>query len=530
MEEKKYLKWYNKVGYGSGDIAGNVVYAFLSAFVMIYLTDTLGLSAGVIGTLIMLSKFFDGFSDIIFGRLMDKTHSKMGKARPWMFYAFFGCAAMLIAIYAIPTSMGKTAQYTWFFIAYTLLNAVFYTANNIAYAALTALITKNRSERVQMGSIRFMFAFGTNLTIQTITVSVVEAMGGGAAAWRNVAIIYAIIGILSNTLAVFSVKELSPTELAEGDEEAAKTDDDVTFLEALKLMGNRYYVIIVVCFILMQFFTATLNMGIYFMTYILGNAKLLGVFAWAINIPLIVGLLITPLVVSKIGRMQPVTIVGYIVAVLGRLGVVLGASMGSVTLMLFFSGLASLGMSPLQGTLNALIAEISENTFLRTKKRIDGMMFSCSSLGVKVGSGVGTAVAGWLLEVGGYVGGAKVQVESALQMIKFMYLWVPTIANLLILVLLFFLDVEKKNEQLRAQLDDQDAQALKAAVPSISANESTAEKVVQGHAMGGSGAKESLGLKLAELDAEKLPDVENIPNLEDSETADSQNQVIEKGD
>ena len=283
MEEKKYLKWYNKVGYGSGDIAGNVVYAFLSAFVMIYLTDTLGLSAGIIGTLIMVSKFFDGFSDIIFGRLMDRTHTKMGKARPWMFWAFFGCAAMVIAIYAIPTSLGKTAQYAWFFIAYTLLNAVFYTANNIAYAALTALITKNRSERVQMGSIRFMFAFGTSLTIQTITVGMVQMMGGGADAWRNVAIIYAIVGILSNSLAVFSVRELSPTELAEGDAQAAKDDDDVTFLEALKLLGNRYYVIIVVCFILMQFFTATLNMGIYFMTYILGDANLLGVFAWAIN-------------------------------------------------------------------------------------------------------------------------------------------------------------------------------------------------------------------------------------------------------
>lgn len=109
---------------------------------------------------------------------------------------------------------------------------------------------------------------------------------------------YAIIGILSNTLAVFSVKELSHIELDDGDEEAAK-DDQVSFLEALKLMGNRYYVIIVVCFILMQFFTAVLNMGIYFMTYILGNANLLGVFAWAINIPMIVGLLITPLVVSS---------------------------------------------------------------------------------------------------------------------------------------------------------------------------------------------------------------------------------------
>lgn len=63
MNEKKYLRWYNKVGYGSGDVAGNVVYALLSAFTMIYLTDTAGLNVGVIGTLMMLSKFFDGFSE-----------------------------------------------------------------------------------------------------------------------------------------------------------------------------------------------------------------------------------------------------------------------------------------------------------------------------------------------------------------------------------------------------------------------------------------------------------------------------------
>lgn len=50
MEEKKYLKWYNKIGYGSGDIAGNVVYAFLTSFVMVYLTDTIGLASGIVGT------------------------------------------------------------------------------------------------------------------------------------------------------------------------------------------------------------------------------------------------------------------------------------------------------------------------------------------------------------------------------------------------------------------------------------------------------------------------------------------------
>ena len=89
MEERKYLKWYNKVGYGSGDIAGNVVYAFLTSFVMIYLTDTIGLNAGIVGTLIAVSKLFDGVSDIFFGSMIDRTKSKMGKARPWMFYGFF---------------------------------------------------------------------------------------------------------------------------------------------------------------------------------------------------------------------------------------------------------------------------------------------------------------------------------------------------------------------------------------------------------------------------------------------------------
>ena len=189
MKERKYLKWYNMVGYGSGDIAGNVVYAFLTSFVMIYLTNTIGLDAGIVGTLIAASKLLDGVTDVFFGNMIDKTKSKMGKARPWMFYGFFGCAATLFAIFAIPTNMGQFAQYAWFFIAYTLLNAVFYTANNIAYSALTSLVTKNSSERVQMGSFRFIFAFSTSLLIQSITVGAVDALGGGAAGWRNIALI-----------------------------------------------------------------------------------------------------------------------------------------------------------------------------------------------------------------------------------------------------------------------------------------------------------------------------------------------------
>ncbi|MCI9579275.1 MAG: MFS transporter, partial [Oscillibacter sp.] len=88
MTEKKYLRWYNKVGYGSGDIAGNVVYALLSSFVMIFLTNTVGLSSGIVGTLIAVSKLFDGVTDILFGAMIDKTRTRMGKARPWMLWGY----------------------------------------------------------------------------------------------------------------------------------------------------------------------------------------------------------------------------------------------------------------------------------------------------------------------------------------------------------------------------------------------------------------------------------------------------------
>lgn len=454
MEEKRYLKWYNMVGYGTGDIAGNVVYALLSSFVMIYLTNTVGLNAGIVGTLIAVSKLFDGVTDVFFGSMIDKTKSKMGKARPWMFYGFFGCALTLFGIFAIPTSLGKTAQYAWFFIAYTLLNAVFYTANNIAYSSLTALATKNSKERVQMGSFRFMFAFGTSLLIQTITVGAVDILGGGAVGWRNIAIIYCIVGIVTNTLAVFSVKELPDEELSEDSTAVTNTDDKLSQVQAAKLLfANKYYLMICVVYILQQLYGAMINIGIYFMTYVFLNKNLFGVFSWAINIPLIIALVFTPTIVSKWKGMYKLNKYSYMIATLGRLFVVLAGYMGSVPLMLLFTAVAALGQGPWQGDMNAVIASCSEYTYLKTGKRIDGTMYSCTSLGVKIGGGLGTAIAGWMLDLSGFVNGdTAVQPDSCISMMYFMYLWLPFILDLLITVILSFMNVEDANKKLQENM------------------------------------------------------------------------------
>ena len=452
MTEKRYLKWYNKIGYGSGDVAGNVVYAFLSTFMMFYLTETIGMNVGVVGTLMALSKLFDGVTDIFFGTLIDKTRTKMGKARPWMLYGYIGCAVALASIFMVPTSWGDKAQYAYFFVTYTLLNAVFFTANNIAYASLTALITKNSSERVQLGSIRFIFAFGTSLLIQYVTIDAVNAFGGGAQGWKMVAIIYAIIGLVVNTISCLSVKELSTEELDEtADKELQEEEEKYTLVQAAKLLfSNKYYLIICATYMGTQLYASALNMGLYFMKFILGNEAYLGDFSLAINIPLIIGLLITPTLVRKMGSMYKINLIGYVIAVLGRALVIVAGYMGSLPLMLVFTAVAALGTSPLQGDLNALIAACSEYTFHTQGKRIDGTMYSCSSFGIKVGGSLGTAICGWLLDAAGFVEQAAVQSASAINMLHVLYLWAPMVLNIVVTVLLSRLKVEKANSKLLA--------------------------------------------------------------------------------
>jgi len=324
MEQRKYLKWYHKVGYGTGDVAGNCVYALLTAFMMIYLTDTVGLSMGIVSTLIAVSKIFDGVSDFFFGRMIDKTHTKMGKARPWMLWPYIGCSVCLVACFAIPTSWGDTAQYIFFFISYTLLNAVFFTANNIAYASLTALITKNTSERVQLGSFRFIFAFATKIIIEAVTIHAVIWLGNGASAWRTIAIIYAILGLITNTISVFSVKELP--EADEGMEEEREEEHKLTFFKSFKLLlKNKYYVIICITYIMTQLYASVIGIGTYYAKYILGNEELFSDLSLAINVTMVVSLIALPLIIKKMGGMYKLNMLGYLIAIIGRVGVWLPA-------------------------------------------------------------------------------------------------------------------------------------------------------------------------------------------------------------
>ena len=452
MNDKKYLKWYQKIAYGAGDLASNCSYGLVSSFLLLYLSDTMGMNTGIIGTLMLLSKVLDGVTDVFFGHMIDRSKSRLGKARPWMLFAQIGVSLCLLFLFSIP-DMGERAQYAYFFVFYTCLNAIFYTANGVAYSTLSALITKNAQERVQLGSIRFMFAVVTNIVMGFAVTGAVEAFGGGAKGWRMVALICAAIGLVVNTVSCLSVKEVQEDETAEASslvsEGKETAEDKLSFWQTVKiLLSNKYYVIIVILYIVYYIMSnLTTGSGIYFTTYVLGNGSLLGMFSMMKMFPVIIALIFTPFLVKKMGSMQKVNFWGYVINCILSVFFMYFAAHKNVSLMLLLMFIKGIFAGTLSGTLNALVAEISGYTYRTKGVHMDGMMFSCSSLGVKVGGGIGTAAVGWLLDLGGYVGTVAVQSERAVNMIFHMYITLPVIFSVIITVLLGMLKVEKANRE-----------------------------------------------------------------------------------
>ena len=448
MEGKKYLKLFNKIGYGMGDVAANMVYGIVTSFVMIYLTNTVGLNAGIVGTLIMVSKFADGITDVLFGNLIDRTHSKMGKARPWMLYSYIGNSICLIALFAIPESMGDTAKYAYFFIAYTLLNAIFYTANNVSYSALTSLITKNGGERVQLGTFRFIGSTAANLFVANMTVRFVERFGGGAIGWRTVAILYAVIGLIVNTISVFAVKELP-----EDEKEIAATSKkkEVNLIETLgTIVKNPYFDLLTVLYVL-GYLSVSVSLGaaVYYFTYVTGDVNMYGTFMTMYSIPSVIGLIIVPILVAKTKSIRNVNLVSFSIQTVFRIAFVIAAISMNIPAMLVLFGLCSLTNCSMMGTFNALVAEAAEFTTRKTGKKLDGSMYSCTSFGMKVGSGLGSGIMGWLLSAGGFDETLAVQSATCNNMLIFMFAGVPVIVVIISTIIYYFLRVEKANEQLR---------------------------------------------------------------------------------
>lgn len=207
MEPNTTLGVAERVAYMSGNIGIALINTIVATFLMFFYTDVMMLNAGIIGTILMVSRLFDGVTDIIMGMIVDRTHSKYGKARVWVIRTCIPYAISGLLLVCVPGGMTELVQYIYVFITYNICNSVFLTALYVPYNAMTCNITSNPYEREVLGIfVLFGATFGT-LAVQSTVDAATKALGGDQRAWQIVVGIYAICGLILHLICFFGTKE-----------------------------------------------------------------------------------------------------------------------------------------------------------------------------------------------------------------------------------------------------------------------------------------------------------------------------------
>ena len=175
MEVNGKISIKEKIGYAFGDGAANIAWRGVATFLFIFYTDVFGLSPITVGVLMLTARLSDGISDVLMGIIGDRTKSKYGKFRPWILWTAIPLAVILALLFTSP-DLNTNGKIVYAYITYILFTLI-YTANNIPYGALMAVMTGNDKERTSIGSFRMIGAFAGGMLVQGALLFLVAHFG-----------------------------------------------------------------------------------------------------------------------------------------------------------------------------------------------------------------------------------------------------------------------------------------------------------------------------------------------------------------
>lgn len=440
-------KIFERFAYGCGDFGCNIIYTAMSAFLLFYYTDYAGVSAMAVGTIMMISRVFDGISDIIMGVIVDRTHSRFGKARPWILRMCIPFAISGILMFSVPASWSSTPKLVYVFITYNLVSTVIYTAINVPYSALNALMTQDPYERSVLSIFRNLLATAGTLTINTFTLPLVEYFGNNASAWTKTFVVFGFVSIAAFLCTFFGTKErVRANEAGE-----QKVEENVPFVTGIKALFQNKYWIMMTGMLALFFLMYSVNGGatVYYAKDILGDKNLVSTINGIFNIVQILGMFFIAMLVKKFGK-RNVFSLGLILDIIGML--VLNFLGGFMPVIVVSSVIRGIGNACGGATMWAMVSDTIDYGEWKTGYRTEGLVNSACSFGYKIGNGIGSALLGVILEVGGYVGNAAAQTASALTSIRICFVWIPIAVYACGLIIMKFYHLDKEFDGILADL------------------------------------------------------------------------------
>lgn len=446
------LSWTTRVAYGLGDTAQNVVWGAMSILTFFY-TDYAGIDASVVGLVMLLSRCFDGVSDVIMGFLVEKTNSKWGKSRPWILWTSLPFAISIVLIYTVPQTT-SALQFAYIFVTYNLCTTVCYTALNLPYGSLSAMMTRISKERDMLSIFRMALSpFGKILAVSA-TLPLIKVFGDNQLAWVKVMSIWAVFALLLLLICFYKCKETVVLEKTQ------KTEK-IPARQALRFLALNKYFWIAMTIWTMQNVIACIT-GIilpYYCKYIFFDDSLYGLLYLVETIVMIaVILLVCPTLLRKYGK-RNMSLVGIILALIGHLIYLINPL--DFNWVVFSCLVRGICFAPLNSVIFGFLGDVVEYGQWKFHLRQEGLIFSGGSVGTKVGSGLTSAILTSLLSYAGYVSsttGSAVQPQSAIDMIVNLYMYGPILVWVIIIAVLLAYKLDKIYPQIMKDLAKREAE------------------------------------------------------------------------
>lgn len=320
-DPEQALGWSERIGYASAAFGWNMINGIIGTFLTVYFTNVAFLDAAIISTIIAASKVFDGISDLIVGRMVDNTKSKMGKARPWLMRMCIPFAISTILLFFVPSGFPSAVKYVYVFIMYNLVNAVCLTCMQVPYYSLISLLTRNAYERGFLGNIQQIFQTLGNVFINSVfTIMLVKFSSSTETYFTQQAFTITItilcaLMVVASLITVFATKERVKDEPVKED---GKQEETVSAMTAVKaLISNKYWVMMFFAMLCIFFVIIFYSIGgVYYAIYILGD---MGQVSWmnnAISIAQFAIMFATPLFMKKFGK-RPIYTAGMLFLTIG---------------------------------------------------------------------------------------------------------------------------------------------------------------------------------------------------------------------
>lgn len=456
MENQRSLisKVGERVSYGLGDFGCNIIYTAMSAFLLFYYTDYAGVSAFAVGAIMMISRVFDGISDLIMGVIVDRTKSRFGKARPWLLRMCVPFAIAGVLLFSVPSTWSDTPKLIYVFITYNLVSTVIYTAINVPYSALNALMTQDPYERSVLSIFRNLLATAGTLTINTFTLPLVEFFGDNPAAWTKTFMVFGVVAIIAFMINFLGTKErvVSVSDMQNGEHK------DVPFIAGVKALFVNKYWILMTLMLALFFLMYAINGGstVYYAKDILGDKDLVATINGIFNVVQILGMFFIAMLVKKYGK-RNIFALGLVLDIVGIL--FLHYLHSEMWMIVVSSLIRGIGNACGGATMWAMVSDTIDYGEWKTGYRTEGLVNSACSFGWKIGNGLGSALLGLILEIGGYVGTAAVQSAEALEAIEFSFIWVPVMVYVSGFVIMYFFKLDKEFPQIIKDLENHKKQA-----------------------------------------------------------------------